>query len=116
MTSRSTDCIFCRIVSREIPAEIVHEDENVIAFRDINPQAPVHVVVVPKAHIETLNDVRDPAVYAGVYGAIGDIVKKTGIRESGYRVVSNCRDNGGQTVYHIHFHVMGGRFMKWPPG
>lgn len=111
-----SDCIFCKIAGHEIPSEAVYEDDKVIAIKDINPQAPVHVILIPKKHVETLNQVTDQSVYADVFQAVGKVAEKLGIREKGYRVVANCNRDGGQTVYHIHFHVLGGRFMKWPPG
>jgi histidine triad (HIT) family protein len=110
------DCIFCKIAGHEIPSETVYEDEKVIAIRDINPQAPVHVILIPKKHVETLNKVTDFTVYADVFKAVNEVAMKTGIQEKGYRVVANCNRDGGQTVFHIHFHVLGGRSMKWPPG
>ena len=111
-----TDCIFCKIATHQIPSEAVYEDDKVIAIKDINPQAPVHVIVIPKKHVETLNQVTDPSVYADVFQAVGKVAEQAGIRDKGYRVVANCNRDGGQTVFHIHFHVLGGRFMKWPPG
>jgi len=110
------DCIFCKIVSREISSNIVFENEKVLAFRDINPQAPVHIVVIPKTHIDTLNDVKDFGIYVEIFKAINEIVKKEGIDKNGYRVVANCNKDGGQTVFHLHFHLLGGRYMDWPPG
>jgi histidine triad (HIT) family protein len=110
------DCIFCKIASREISSNIVFENEKVLAFRDINPQAPVHIVVIPKTHIDTLNDVKDFGIYVEIFKAINEIVKKEGIDKNGYRVVANCNKDGGQTVFHLHFHLLGGRYMDWPPG
>lgn len=111
-----TDCIFCKIAGHQIPSETVFENDKVIAIKDINPQAPVHVIVIPKQHVETLNKVTDLSVYADVFQAVEKVAEKSGIKEKGFRVVANCNRDGGQTVYHIHFHVLGGRFMKWPPG
>ena len=110
------DCIFCKIASREISSNIVFENEKILAFRDINPQAPVHIVVIPKTHIDTLNDVKDFGIYVEIFKAINEIVKKEGIDKNGYRVVANCNKDGGQTVFHLHFHLLGGRYMDWPPG
>jgi histidine triad (HIT) family protein len=110
------DCIFCKIASREISSNIVFENEKVLAFRDINPQAPVHIVVIPKTHIDTLNDVKDFGIYVEIFKVINEIVKKEGIDKNGYRVVANCNKDGGQTVFHLHFHLLGGRYMDWPPG
>lgn len=109
-------CIFCRILKKEIPAAVVYEDNNVLAFRDINPQAPVHIVVIPKAHIETLNDIQDASIVGPVFQAVQKIVKTENVNESGYRVVANCNKDAGQTVFHIHFHILGGRVFHWPPG
>lgn len=111
-------CIFCKIVKGEIPSDKVFEDENILAFKDINPEAPVHIIIIPKKHISNLNEIseEDSKVIAGIMLAIKDIAKKLGIDNSGYRVVSNCGEDGGQTVSHIHFHLLGGRNLKWPPG
>lgn len=110
------DCIFCKIAGHEIPSETVYEDDKVIAIKDINPQAPVHVVLIPKRHVETLNQVTDPSVYADIFRVVNEVTGKLNIRDKGYRVIANCNRDGGQTVFHIHFHVLGGRMMKWPPG
>ena len=111
-----SDCLFCRIVRGEIPAALVGESELCLAFRDIAPQAPVHVLVIPRAHYRSLSDTPD----AAVLGAMGELAKQVaqelGIAESGYRVVLNTGDHGGQTVHHIHMHLLGGRHLKWPPG
>ena len=113
-----TDCLFCRMVSGEIQPEIVYDDELVLAFRDINPQAPVHVLVIPKKHISTINDLQEEDVE--VAGRLLQVAKKvaheTGIDVSGYRTVMNCNNDGGQSVFHLHLHLMGGRRMHWPPG
>lgn len=112
------DCIFCKIASKEIPARIAFESDRVIAFHDMFPQAPTHVLVIPKAHFSTLNDV--PAEQAPLLGelvsAATAVAKELGLAEAGYRVVMNCNDDGGQSVYHIHLHLLGGRHMAWPPG
>ena len=112
------DCLFCKIVSGDIPANILYEDNDVIAFEDIMPQAPSHFLVIPKRHISTLNDLTDDD--APVVGKLqitaAKIAKQKGISDAGYRVVMNCNEMGGQTVYHIHMHVLGGRVMTWPPG
>ncbi len=110
------DCIFCKIAKKEIGSSIVYEDEDVLAFNDINPQAPVHVVVIPKEHIATLNDVTNYNIYASIFKAINSIVKELKVEKDGYRIVANCNKNGGQTVFHIHFHILAGRYMEWPPG
>jgi histidine triad (HIT) family protein len=112
------DTIFGKIIRREIPADIVHEDEHVIAFRDVNPQAPVHVLFVPKTPVATLNDLTpDQAELAGrLVLAAAAYAKREGFAEAGYRTVINCNGDGGQSVYHIHLHLLAGRQMKWPPG
>jgi histidine triad (HIT) family protein len=112
------DCLFCKIIDKTIPADIVYEDDRVIAFRDVAPQAPTHILVIPRQHISTLNDLNE-----GNNELIGHIlyVAKTiaaaeGLAEDGYRVAMNCNNHGGQTVFHIHLHLLGGRQMQWPPG
>lgn len=111
-------CIFCKIISKEISAKIVYENEHVLAFNDINPQAPVHVLIIPKKHIETFNDINfeNANVISEMYKAVSIIAKELKIDEEGYRVVGNCNKNGGQEVYHIHLHLMGGRKFLWPAG
>ncbi len=111
------DCIFCKIINQEIPSKKVYEDDFVYAFMDVNPQAPTHFLVVPKEHISMLTEINDKnaAVIAKVYEAIAKIVKDFNIND-GFRVVSNCGESAGQTVFHIHFHVLSGRDMTWPPG
>lgn len=113
-----TNCLFCRIASGDIPAKQVYEDDDLLAFEDIHPQAPMHVLVVPKVHVPTLNDLtatHEPLVGAMVRAA-AHIAKERGFSESGYRTVFNCNAAAGQTVFHIHLHVLGGRTMAWPPG
>lgn len=113
-----TDCLFCRMANGEIKPELVMESDELIAFRDISPQAPTHILVVPRQHISSLNDL--PPADAGILGkmilAAREIAKQEGIAASGYRLVMNCNKGGGQTVFHIHLHLMGGRAMTWPPG
>lgn len=113
-----TDCLFCKIVAGDIPAETVYEDEHVLAFRDIGPQAPTHVLVIPKKHIATLNDLQvdDAELVGQMMLAAKAIAAQEGISEEGYRTVFNCNAGAGQTVFHIHLHVLGGRPMNWPPG
>ncbi len=111
-----SDCLFCKIAAKEMKADIVYENEKVIAFNDINPQAPVHIVIIPKKHIATLNDVDDYSVYTDIFKAVSILTKEKGIRENGYRIVANCNRNSGQTIFHIHFHLLGGRVFRWPPG
>lgn len=114
---RMTDCIFCKIAQGAIPAQFVHQDDTVVAFRDLHPQAPVHVLVVPRQHIAGLTEpaAADPKVLAAVYRAIQGLVEPLGLAK-GFRVVVNCGPEGGQTVGHLHFHLLGGRSMGWPPG
>ena len=109
-------CLFCRIVARDIPATIVAEDEHCLAFRDINPMAPTHVLVIPKAHVPSLNQVVDPLVAGRLLAFVRDVAAAEGIAEAGYRVVLNTNANGGQTVFHLHAHLLGGVAMGWPPG
>jgi histidine triad (HIT) family protein len=110
--------IFDKIIAREIPADIVFEDEHVLAFRDINPQAPVHVLFIPKRAIATLNDLGegDEVVVGRLAMAAAAFAKREGFAQDGYRVVMNCNRDGGQTVFHIHLHLLGGRPLAWPPG
>jgi histidine triad (HIT) family protein len=109
-------CLFCRIVSGEIPAKIVAEDATCIAFRDVNPAAPVHVLVIPRAHVPSLNEVASPTLMGDLLQMAREVAKQEGIATGGYRVVFNTNSDGGQTVFHLHAHVMGGRHMSWPPG
>ena len=110
--------LFEKIIQRQIPADIVHEDENVLAFRDINPQAPVHVLFVPKKAIPTTNDLgeADAELVGKLFLAAAKYAKKEGFAENGYRCVINCNRDGGQTVFHLHLHVLAGRALHWPPG
>ena len=109
-------CLFCRIVRREIPAGIVHETEDVIAFRDINPQAPVHVLIIPKTHVASLDRATDASMLGKLSLAAAEIARAKGIAEDGYRTVMNTNASAGQTVFHVHLHLLGGRKMDWPPG
>lgn len=113
-----SDCLFCKIVSGEIPGNIVFQDDDVLAFRDLNPQAPTHILVIPKKHIATTNDLQpeDAALVGKMYLAAKQIARDEGIAEKGYRTVMNCNREAGQSVFHIHLHVLGGRPMSWPPG
>jgi histidine triad (HIT) family protein len=112
------DCLFCKIARREIPAALVYEDERVIAFNDINPQAPTHVLVVPKRHIETLNELgtEDDRLIGELVRRAAAIAGERGLSAGGYRTVFNTNRDAGQTVLHIHLHLLGGRAMAWPPG
>jgi histidine triad (HIT) family protein len=109
-------CLFCRIVRREIPAKVIHEDEHTLAFRDIDPRAPTHVLVIPKAHVASLNEIDDPEFVGRLMLVARQIAETEGIAESGYRTVVNTGPNGGQSVSHIHVHLLGGRRLTWPPG
>lgn len=113
-----TDCLFCKIVTGEVPATVVEETDRVVAFRDINPQAPTHVLVIPKDHHPTVADVArdDPAMLAEVLLTADSVAKAEGLAEQGYRVVFNTGTGAGQTVFHVHAHLLGGRFLSWPPG
>jgi histidine triad (HIT) family protein len=110
------DCLFCRIVRKEIPTTLVYEADDCVAFRDINPQAAVHVLVIPRTHISSLNDATDAAAIGRLALVAAEIAKREGIAESGYRTVINTNRDGGQTVFHVHLHLLGGRAMAWPPG
>ncbi|MBP3447805.1 MAG: histidine triad nucleotide-binding protein [Clostridia bacterium] len=112
------DCLFCKIIKGEIPSKKAYEDEDVYAFWDISPTAPVHILVIPKKHIAMLNDIseQNSSVISKIYEAIPKIAKENGIAEDGYRVVTNCNKAAGQTVFHIHFHLIGGRELTWPAG
>jgi histidine triad (HIT) family protein len=112
----SADCLFCRIVRKEIPATLVHESDEFIAFRDIDPKAPVHVLVVPRTHVASLNDATDAGMIGRMSLIAADIARREGIAESGYRAVVNTNRDAGQTVFHIHLHLLGGRMLSWPPG
>lgn len=112
-----SDCIFCKIAAKEIPSAIIYEDEQILAFKDIEPQAPVHVLIIPKKHIDSANDVQeeDKEIIGKIFLKIKDIAKELDL-DNGYRIVNNCGEDGLQTVNHIHFHLLGGRKMQWPPG
>ncbi len=110
------DCLFCRIVRKEIPAKLVAEDDYSLAFRDINPQAPVHVLVIPKEHVPSLNEASDAAMLGRLSLMAAEIARAEGISGDGYRTVLNTNSAAGQTVFHIHLHLLGGRVMHWPPG
>ncbi len=111
-------CIFCEIIEKKRPAKLIYEDEFVVAFEDINPQAPVHVLVVPKKHIPTSLDIdeRDKPLIGHLFRVANKIAEDKGIAGRGFRLVMNCNEESGQTVYHIHLHILGGRAMRWPPG
>ena len=116
--STMTDCLFCKIRDGEIPGDKVYEDDDILAFRDVNPQAPTHVLVIPKKHIATINDLdnEDVTVSGKMMLVAKQIAADEGIDQDGYRLVFNCNEGAGQAVFHIHMHVLGGRRMSWPPG
>lgn len=113
-----SDCIFCKIVNKELPAEIAYEDDKVLAFKDLSPQAPTHLLIIPKKHISTMNAIQedDVALIGHIKLTAAKLAKDLGFAEAGYRVVMNCNEDGGQTVYHIHLHLLAGRSLAWPPG
>ena len=111
-----SDCLFCKIVKKEIKSDIVYEDEDVLAFNDVNPQAPIHILVIPKLHISTFNDITDYSILGKITQTIQKIVKDKKIDQTGYRVVINCNKMAGQAVFHLHYHLLGGRILNWPPG
>ncbi len=113
-----SDCLFCAIVAGGIPADVVHRDDDVLAFRDVNPQAPVHVLVIPTVHHATAAELAaaDPALAGRLLQVAGEIAVREGVDATGYRIVTNTGESAGQSVHHVHFHVMGGRTLTWPPG
>lgn len=113
-----SDDLFLKIIAREIPADIVFENEDVLAFRDLNPQAPLHILIIPKIRIPTINDMQpqDAELFGKLFLAAQEIAKEQGVAEDGYRVVMNCNSAAGQTVFHVHLHLLGGRVLGWPPG
>lgn len=113
-----SDCLFCRIIAGEIPGAFVHQDERLVAFKDINPQAPMHVLIVPRRHISTLNDLsaEDDVLVGEMTRLAATLARQHGHADHGYRTVFNCNKGAGQTVFHIHMHVLGGRSLGWPPG
>lgn len=112
------DCIFCKIAAKAIPVNAIYEDEQLVAFPDINPVAPVHILVIPKKHIANILEAvpEDAALLGHIMVTIPKIAAAAGLADDGFRTVINTKDNGGQTVYHLHLHIVGGRFMTWPPG
>jgi len=118
MSEQNPDCLFCRILAGDTPADIVYESDAAIAFRDINPQAPTHVLIIPRKHIATINEIDDgdQSLVGGLYCAAREIAAAEGIADGGYRAVMNCNEGAGQTVFHIHLHLLGGRAFTWPPG
>lgn len=114
----NNDCLFCKIVEKKIPADIVYESEDIIAFNDIEPKAPIHCLIIPKKHITTMNDIdgSNSNIIGLMYEAAAHLARTLNVDKDGYRVVMNCNSNGGQTVYHIHLHFLAGRQLSWPPG
>ena len=112
----SVSCIFCKVAAGEIPATVVKRADGLLAFKDINPQAPTHLLVIPTEHLASLNDVSDAGLLGRMLGFARDLAREIGIADRGYRVVLNTNADGGQTVAHVHLHLLGGRAMRWPPG
>lgn len=112
------DCLFCKIIAGDIPSAKVYEDDKVYAFRDIEPQAPTHILIIPKEHIASANELTEEnaSIVGHIFAVAAKIAKEEGIAEGGYRIVNNCGEDGGQTVKHLHFHMLGGRSLAWPPG
>ena len=111
------DCVFCKIANKEIPSKKAYEDDSVYAFYDLDPQAPVHILIVPKEHIQSAADItpENSAIVAHIFEVAAKLAKEQNL-DGGFRIVNNCGEDGGQTVKHLHFHLLGGRSMKWPPG
>jgi histidine triad (HIT) family protein len=113
-----TDCLFCKVRDNEIPADIVYENDDVLAFNDVNPHAPVHILIIPRKHISTINDLHDgdELIMGKLFSAAKIIAKQKGVSDDGFRLVVNCNEDAGQTVFHIHMHLLAGRTLTWPPG
>ena len=111
-----SDCIFCKIANKEIPTEFVYSDDKVVAFRDLNPQAPVHILVIPREHFDSAVAVKDSSVWNSLLDAATKVAKQFGLDEKGFRMVINTGEQGGQTVPHLHLHLLAGRNLGWPPG
>ncbi len=113
-----TDCLFCKIRDNEIPADIVYENDDVLAFNDVNPHAPIHILIIPRKHISTINDLHDSdeLIMGKLFSAAKIIAKQKGVSDDGFRLVVNCNEGAGQTVFHIHMHLLAGRTLTWPPG
>ena len=113
-----SDCLFCKIIKKQIPAKIVHEDEETLAFDDINPQAPVHTLIIPKKHVVAVQDciAHDQGLLIRLLVTCTNVAKQKGLSESGYRIVTNTGPQAGESVFHLHFHLLGGRPLTWPPG
>ena len=113
-----TDCLFCKIANKEIPSSAVYEDEKILAFKDINPEAPVHILIIPKVHMDSVQDINqsNSSIISHIFAIIPKLAKDLGVDEKGFRVVTNIGEHGDQTVKHLHFHMLGGRNLSWPPG
>ncbi len=113
-----SDCLFCKILEGEIPADIVFENDDVLAFRDVNPEAPTHILIIPRQHISTVNDLTEnhELIMGKLFSVAKIIAAREGVSDDGYRMVVNCNEKAGQTVFHIHMHLLAGRSMTWPPG
>jgi len=113
-----TDCLFCKIANKEIPSNIVYENEKILVFKDINPEAPVHILIIPKVHMDSALelDESNSNIISHIFAIIPKLAKELGVDEKGFRVVTNIGEYGGQTVKHLHFHMLGGRNLSWPPG
>jgi histidine triad (HIT) family protein len=118
MTETASDCLFCKIAAQEVPADIVHSSDGLVAFRDINPQAPTHLILIPRDHVTSLAEVSDDhgRILAEIAQAATHLARAEGVDRSGWRLVTNVGPDAGQSVFHLHFHLLGGRKMKWPPG
>lgn len=118
MNHTHADCLFCKILAGDIPADIIFESSSAIAFRDINPQAPTHALIIPRKHISTINDIEvgDREIVGSLFSAARAIARAEGLADDGYRAVMNCNEAAGQSVFHIHLHLLGGRPLSWPPG
>ncbi|WP_352419850.1 histidine triad nucleotide-binding protein [Proteiniborus sp.] len=113
-----SECIFCKIINGDIPASKIYEDDKVVAFNDLNPQSPTHILIIPKQHIPSVNNIdeNNSHIISHIFVVINKIAKEKGLSKKGYRIVNNCGEFGGQSVEHIHFHLLGGRQLQWPPG
>lgn len=113
-----SECIFCKIVNGDIPAQILYRDDHVVAFEDVNPQAPMHILIIPRRHIPSISDLEDDDydIVGHIFKVANRLAKDEGISEEGFRLVANCKERAGQTIFHIHFHLLGGRDFEWPPG
>ena len=116
MSPTGGGCIFCRVAAGEVPATVVKKGDGMLAFKDLNPQAPTHLLIIPTTHVGSLNDAKDSRMLGQLLGFAREVAQETGIATRGYRVVLNTNPDGGQTVFHLHLHVLGGRPMNWPPG